>query len=89
MMRSMYGIKVVNAQQAKFMNNYTKIKFKLLKTNTSVWFDVWCKALQLTPKYAQICVQDNDTRLHSTSVSFKLRSCNRWMMSAFSTFEVP
>ena len=77
MMRSMYGIKVVNAQQAKFMNNYTKIKFKLLKTNTSVWFDVWCKALQLTPKYAQICVQDNDTRLHSTSVSFKLRSCDR------------
>ena len=38
------------------------MKQKLFKTNASVWFKKQCKALQLTPKYAQIHIEDNNSR---------------------------
>jgi len=36
---------MVNAQQAKFMNNYKNIKLKLLKTNASISFNKQCKVI--------------------------------------------
>jgi len=35
---------------------------KQFKTNASVWFNKQCKALHLTPKYAQIHIEDNNSR---------------------------
>jgi hypothetical protein len=37
------NIKLVNAQQAKLVYNYTNIKQKLHKTNASIWFNKICK----------------------------------------------
>ena len=36
-------MKMVNAQQAKLINNYKNTKLKLLKTNAAIWFNKMCK----------------------------------------------
>jgi hypothetical protein len=37
---------MVNAQWAKFMNNYKNIKLKLLKKHASISFNQQCKVIQ-------------------------------------------
>ena len=48
-----YNIKVVNAQQAKVINTYKNTKYKLLKTNASIWINQTCEQLRLVPEHAQ------------------------------------
>jgi hypothetical protein len=40
-----HDIMMVNAQKAKFMNNYKNIKLKLLKTHSSISFNKQCKVI--------------------------------------------
>jgi len=44
-------IKIVSAHQAKLNNNYKSTKLKLLKTNTAIWFNKFCKIKQMKLNY--------------------------------------
>jgi len=53
-------VKIIEAQQAKFCNNYTNTKLKLPKTNAAIWFNKECKTKQVTSKYINIKVNGNN-----------------------------
>jgi hypothetical protein len=53
----MYNIKLINAQQAKCVNNYKNTRLSLLKVNASIRFNKQCQAHHVTPKYAEIHIK--------------------------------
>jgi hypothetical protein len=65
-MHGEYNVKFVNAQQAKVIQNYRRIKEKLHRTNASIWFNKTCRAEHLTPKYIHITVNGNNRQSHNT-----------------------
>ena len=60
-MHGMY-IKIVEAQPARMYNIYENIKLKLLKTKVAIWYNKWCKAKQLTPKYIHGNITQNEKK---------------------------
>jgi len=45
------NIKICIAKQAKQIIQYKKIKIKLYKNNSAIWYNKTCKIKQLTPNY--------------------------------------
>jgi hypothetical protein len=43
-------------------NIYENIKLKLLKTKVAIWYNKWCKAKQLTPKYIHGNITQNEKK---------------------------
>jgi len=59
-MHGVESIKIIDAQQAKLINNYRNTKFNLLKTNATTWYNKICRNSQLTPKYVNIKIKANN-----------------------------
>jgi hypothetical protein len=62
----MYNIKIINAQQAKIINNFKNLKEKVLRDNAAMWFNKTCRARQLTPKYINIKVNGHSRQSENT-----------------------
>ena len=64
------NIKIINAQQARLLNNFKNIRMKLLKCNASLWFNKQC----LTLKYARTNIKPhNERNMKTQSVAAKYR----------------
>jgi hypothetical protein len=47
------SVKIIDAKQAKTTHRFKNIKLKVLKCSASIWFNRHCRAMNLTPRYAQ------------------------------------
>ena len=47
-------LKICNAQQARINNNYKNIRLKLLKVNSTIWFNKLCRTKGLQPNYIKV-----------------------------------
>jgi len=63
---------VKNAKQARQIHQYKKIKIKLYKNNTAIWYNKTCRIKQLIPTYINIRINSNNPRCQS---SFFLNRC--------------
>jgi len=54
------SFKIIDAQQAKLINNYRNTKFKLLKTNAATRYNKICRNSQLMLKYGNIEIKANN-----------------------------
>jgi hypothetical protein len=63
------NIIIIEAQQAKFCNNYKNTKLKLPKTNAAIWFNKIFKTKQLTPKYFSIKINGNNRQNRKTRIA--------------------
>jgi hypothetical protein len=71
----MGNIKFVYAKQAQKIYEYNT-KEKLLKTNTTTWFNKTCLLHHLTPKYANVQIKGNNRHCINTTkaaVNFRLK----------------
>ena len=63
------GVKIIEAQQAKFCKDYKHTKLKLLKKNAAIWFKKMCKTKQLNPKYFSIKINGNNRQSRNIRMS--------------------
>ena len=54
------SFKIIDAQQAKLINNCGNTKFKLLKTNAATWYNKIWRNGQMTLKYVNIKIKANN-----------------------------
>jgi hypothetical protein len=66
MMHGQKNIKLCNAEQAKLVHQYKNTKMKLYKNNAAIWYNKMCRARQLTPTYANIKIEDSNSRCRRT-----------------------
>jgi hypothetical protein len=59
-------VKFIDAQQAKTIHKFQRIKEKIHKTNAAIWFNKLCKTEHLTPRYINITVNGNTQRSRNT-----------------------
>ena len=59
-MHKVESFKIIDAQQAKLINNCRNTKFKLLKTNAAAWYNKMCRNSQMTLKYVNIKIKANN-----------------------------
>jgi hypothetical protein len=59
-MHGMNNFKIIDAQQAKMINNFKNAKEKLLKTNEAILLNKICTLNELTPKYTQIKIKGDN-----------------------------
>lgn len=74
-MQGPQNMKFINAQQAKQIYRYKKIKEKLYKTNAAIWYNKSCKNKQLTPNYISINIHETSSTpiLNATEGLAKMR----------------
>ena len=53
------NIKLHNAEQAKPVYQYKNTKIKLYKNNAAIWYNKTCRAIQITPTYANIKMKES------------------------------
>jgi len=59
-MHGVESFKIIDAQQAKLINNYRNTKFKLLKTNAAAQYNKICRNSQLMLKYGNVEIKANN-----------------------------
>jgi hypothetical protein len=59
-------LKFANAEQAKEVLRFQKLKKKLHKTTAAIWYNKACKTLRLTHTYISIKINGNSKRDRNT-----------------------
>jgi hypothetical protein len=65
-MHGEYNVKFSDAQQAKTIYKFQRLKEKIHKTNAAIWFNKICRTEQLTPNYINITINGNTQRSRNT-----------------------
>jgi hypothetical protein len=65
-MHGEYKVKFIDAQQAKTIHKFQRIKEKIHKTKAAIWFNKLCKTEHLTPRCINITVKGNTQRSRNT-----------------------
>jgi hypothetical protein len=74
-MHGMNNMDVINAQQARIIHHYKNTKEELLKANAAVCFNKMWRLQHLIPKYIQIKVNGNNTRIiHTRNAAVQYRT---------------
>ena len=76
--KNMHGekIKIINAKQARLSNTYKNTKYKLLRTNATIWYNKMCKMRQVIPGYIHIRInggrQRDDSKITNQAVRHRI-----------------
>jgi hypothetical protein len=65
-MHGEYKVKFSDAQQAKTIYKFQRLKEKIHKTNAAIWFNKLCRTEQLSQRYIDITVNGNTQRSRNT-----------------------
>jgi len=68
-MHEMVYFKIIDAQQAKVIDNCKNAKHKLLKTKAATWFAMIRGSSHITPKYTNIKMKGNNQRNKNTKIA--------------------
>jgi len=69
------NVKIIEAQQARLCYSYKITKLKLLKTNSTVWFNKMCKIKHLKPNYINIkinCKKSQDKKTTTNAIKYRI-----------------
>ena len=68
-------IKIVDAKQARLLNNFKNTKCKLLRTKAAIWFNKMCRIRQIKPNYINIRIngqKQQDKKKTTQAIKYRI-----------------
>jgi len=74
---NMHGerIKIMDAKQARLLNNFKNTRCRLLRTNAAIWFNKMCRIRQIKPNYINIRIngqKQQDKKTTTQAIRYRI-----------------